>query len=73
MENLKLSLPLVDGSLLPIEFENGRDLIHRIWGDDFGAPPRALEIEAVSQSGEIVKIVVPYDERPRARVEITRI
>jgi hypothetical protein len=71
MKNLTFGMPLVDGEWLPIEFENGRELIHRIWGDDFAAPPVSLIIEANSESGKKVRIVVPYDDRDRAHVEVS--
>jgi len=66
MKNLTFSLALVDGSLLPLDFKNGNQLIHRIVGEEFSAPPRALVIEALADSGEEVRIVIPVRwTRPR--------
>jgi hypothetical protein len=72
MKNLNFSMSLVDGGLSPMDFQNGRDLIHQLWGDDFAAPPVILLIEAVADSGEVVKIRVSYDDRDQACVEVSR-
>ena len=72
MKNLSFSMSLVDGGLLPIDFQNGCDLIHRLWGDDFAAPPKTLLIEGVADGGEVVKIRVSYNNRDHAYVEVSR-
>jgi len=70
MRNLKVSCPLVDGSLMPFEFANGRDLIHEFLTDDWGAPPRCLRIEAETQDGRTVIISIPYSDSDEASVKI---
>ena len=39
MKNLQISLPLVDGSVFPMEFDSGRELIHELVSDDWGGLP----------------------------------
>ncbi len=68
MDNLRIGLSLVDGSLFPYEVENGKELITALYGDDTGAPPRSLTIEAKSDDGQTVRISVGFDESPQAHV-----
>jgi hypothetical protein len=70
MKNLRIRLPLVDGSQLPLDFETAREIVHRLAGDDFGAPPHSLVIEAVTDDGRVVSIGFPYDNSQEAWVEI---
>lgn len=62
MKNLRISLPLVDGSLLPMDFDSGKELIETLISDDWGAPPKRLRIEAETEDGTSVTISVLYDE-----------
>lgn len=70
MDNLRIGLSLVDGSLFPFEVENGRELITALYGDDTGAPPRSLTIEASSDDGQTVRISVGFNESPHAHVAV---
>lgn len=70
MENLRIGLSLVNDALFPFEIENGKELITALYGDDTGAPPRSLTIEASSDDGQTVRINVGYDESPRAHVTV---
>lgn len=70
MENLRISLSLVDGSCLDYDLENGKELITKIFGDDTGRPPRGLTIEATTDDGQTVKINLGYTDSPRAHVRI---
>ena len=63
MRNLIIKLPLVDGGELPLDFDNGKELIERLCGDDFAAPPRSLYIEVKTKDNRIVIINVPYDQK----------
>ncbi|MDP2653101.1 MAG: hypothetical protein Q8Q08_03615 [Candidatus Omnitrophota bacterium] len=63
MKNLIIKLPLVDGGELPLDFNNGKELIEQICGDDFAAPPRFLCIEAKTKDNKTVTINVPYDQK----------
>jgi len=70
MKNLRISLPLVDGSVFPMEFDSGRELIQELVGDDWAAPPSCLRIEAMGDDGTTVVISVPYADSTHARVTI---
>lgn len=63
MKNLTIKLPLVDGSELPLDYENGKELIEAVCGDDFAAPPRSLVIEVQIEDKKIITINIPYDEK----------
>lgn len=62
MKNLKIYLSLVDGSILPMDFSTGRELIHEMVSDDFGAPPKSLIFEISTKEGKIIKIAIPYSD-----------
>jgi hypothetical protein len=70
MKNLRLSVSMVDGSLLPLDYENGRELIEGLFSDDWGAPPKHLRIEADTGDGQTVRIVIPYSDSAEATVRI---
>lgn len=62
MRNLEISLPLVDGGLFPLEYSSGKELIHEMVSDDWGAPPRCMVIRSKTADGQTVEISIPYDE-----------
>ena len=68
MKNLKIFLPLVDGSSLPLDFSSGKDIIHKLISDDFGIPPTSLIFEANTKDGKIFKIVIPYNDEDTVSV-----
>ena len=72
MSNLKIYLPAVDGSAYVLQDENDscKEAIHTLFTDDFAAPPRSMIIQITTQSGKIVKVLIPYDENELASVKI---
>ena len=62
MENLRISLPLVDGGMFPLEYTSGKELIHGMVSDDWGPPPRCMVIRSKTESGRMVEISIPYAE-----------
>lgn len=72
MKNLKMYLPLVDGSSLPLDFDSGIELIHELVSDDFGPPSVSLQIEAKSKDGRVVRIGIPYSEGNEVSVSIQK-
>lgn len=70
MENLEFKLSLVDGSMMPRGIENGTELIHLLFGDDFGPPPKGLVIEARTDDGQTVRIALAADDSPHAHVGV---
>jgi hypothetical protein len=62
MRNVKIYLQLVNGDSRPLQFGSGRELIERLFGDDFGPPPVNLVLEARTQGGRTVRVLVPYDD-----------
>ena len=71
MKNLDIFLPLVNGEQLPLNYPNGRELIHEMVSDDFAAPPLSLCLEATTDDGKIVRITIPYNDSDKASVIIT--
>ena len=69
-DHLRISLPLVDGGLFPFECDSGKEVINELFGDDWGAPPRGLSIEASLDDGRIVEIYIPYTDELEARAFI---
>lgn len=62
MKNLKISIPLVDGSLFPLDFKTGKELINNLITNDWAAPPRSIAIEAKTDDGKKVVINIIYDD-----------
>ena len=70
MSNIEIDAPLVNGDLMPYheKGESCRLAVETLIGDDFGAPPRSLNILVHTESGKVVKLVIPYDHTALARV-----
>lgn len=61
MKNIQILAHFSDGSVLPIERDTGRELINALIGVWPGAPPTKLEIETISDEGE-VWISIPFSQ-----------
>jgi len=71
MKNLNIYLTLEDGGQLPLNFSNGRELIHGMVSNDFGPPPRSLCFEAFEKDKKkAIRITVPYDNRDEVFLKI---
>lgn len=71
MKNLSIYLTLVDGGQLPLNFSNGRELIHGMVSNDFGPPPRSLCFEVFDKDKKkAITITIPYDDRDEVFVRI---
>ena len=64
MKNLRINIRLVNDTGGPLEFASGRELIDRLAGET-GPPPVDCRIEANTEDGRRVVIVVPYDDQSR--------
>ena len=51
MKNLTMYCPLVDGSSLPFDFANGREMIRACLSDDLRPPPRCWILQARTDDG----------------------
>lgn len=74
MKNIRIFAPLTNGQQIELaDCPTGRDLIKAILGERqiWGTPPQALVIEATDNEGQVVRIVIPYDDAESARVLIT--
>lgn len=60
MEPIQVDLTSADNSFQEFDF-TGKDFIHRLISDDFGAPPRVLRIHATTSDGKKVCVRIPYD------------
>jgi len=63
MKNLNIKLPLVNGGELPLDFENGKELIDALCSDDINPPPKCMLIEARTKDNKVVSISIPYDQK----------
>lgn len=70
MRNVRISLPLVNGGLMPLDFETTKDVVLQLAGDDVRPPPRSLVIEAQAEDGRVVTISFPFDRSHEASVRI---
>lgn len=73
MKNLKFGLPKVNNDYHPLEYASGKELIIDLLTDDWGAPPRALVLEAKTKDGETVRISIPYDDDSPAYAFIEKV
>jgi hypothetical protein len=74
VKNLRIFAPLTNGQQLELaDCPTGRDLIRVILGERqiWDSPPQALVIEATDKDGQVVRIVIPYDEVEIARVLVS--
>lgn len=74
MKNIRIFAPLTNGQQIELtDCPTGRDLIKVILGERqiFSSPPQALVIEAVDKDAQVVRIIIPYDDSPNARVLIS--
>lgn len=62
MANIKIRIPLVDGSeyVYSPEYASGKDFINSVVTDDWGPPPRHMIIESTTSDGRPLRIVIPY-------------
>ena len=70
MTNLRITLPLVDGSLMEIDEETGIQLIHTLLGDDIKPPPIGLNITIKDGEGKAYTIHIPYSNEDEASLFI---
>lgn len=72
MSNLSVELPAVDGSLYDLHVfgEPCKYAIQTLFGDDFAAPPKSMNITVKTESGKSVIVKIPYDLTEKAKVYI---
>lgn len=63
MENLIVKLLLVNGGEFPLNFDNGKELIDKMCGDDISPPPRSLVFEVQTKDSKTIIINIPYDQK----------
>ena len=62
MKNLIIKLPLIDGGEYPMNFDNDKDLIDEMCGDDIAPSPRSLVFEIQTKDNKTIIINIPYDQ-----------
>jgi hypothetical protein len=72
MKSLSEYGPLLNGEELAIEHDSGRALIHAMQSDDWGRLPYSLIFEATTESGQLVRIAIPYDHTSPAHTVTSR-
>jgi hypothetical protein len=53
---------LKDGNMFEVSPITGKELIKKIWTDDFAMPPESLILDTQTESGERVRIYIPFDD-----------
>jgi hypothetical protein len=74
VKNIRIFAPLTNGQQIELsDCPTGRDLIKAILGErqTWDTAPQALVIEATDNEGQVVRIVIPYDDAESARVLVT--
>lgn len=74
MKNIRIFAPLSNGQQLELtNCPTGRDLIKALLGErqTWDTVPQALVIEALDKDGQVVRIIIPYDEAESARVLVS--
>jgi hypothetical protein len=74
VKNLRIFAPLTNGQQLELaDCPTGRDLITVLLGERqiWDARPQALVIEATDKEGQVIRIVIPYDDAESARVLVS--
>lgn len=62
MKNLSIKLPLVDGSVFPMDFDNGKELIDTMCSDDISPKPISLVLEVQVNNKKKITINIPYGQ-----------
>ncbi|HVM31766.1 MAG TPA: hypothetical protein VMU88_01405 [bacterium] len=73
MKNLKIYMPLVDGSRLDLEYTTGKEMIGAMISDDIGPPPRGLVFEGITEDRKKVLLSVPFSDSGDAFVAVEEI
>lgn len=70
--SINISAPLVNGDLWDPLDENAtcEDAVLLVCGDDLRPPPRSVVIKVTTESGKVVKVIIPYDHNGQASVQI---
>ena len=61
MHNLEIKVQLEDGSVVPFDFQNGKELIVSWFSDDWKPGCKGLTLEATGPDGTKVQLTINYD------------
>lgn len=61
---------LVDGTPFDTGLVTGKDLIKKIWTDDYAVPPQSMVLNTKTKDGKIVKVIIPFSDNQEAYAEI---
>jgi len=53
---------LVDGNYFEVSPITGKELIKRVWTDDFAMPPQTMTFDTSTTDGKRVRIIVPFSD-----------
>jgi hypothetical protein len=71
MKNLRVFAPLVNGEQMELtDCHTGQEVVRTLFCHDWGAPPKLVVIEATSNDGRVVRLVIQNDESDTVRVAI---
>lgn len=70
MENFYIEEGMADGTTSHIEFDNCAELVHWIVGFDVEPPVTEFQMQARTDDGRTVRIIVPNDDSRRVQVVI---
>lgn len=53
---------LEDGNTFEVSPISGKELIEKVWTDDFAMPPRYLIFDTATKDGQRVRVIVPFND-----------
>lgn len=54
---------LLDGNVFDVSPITGKELIKKVWTDDFAIPPQSMTFDTSTKDGKRVRIIVPFDDK----------
>ena len=71
MQNFRVFAPLMTGAQMELhDCDTGQQVIGHLFSHDWGAPPRAIVMEARAKDGRLVRIIIPNDRSQTVPVAI---
>jgi hypothetical protein len=62
---------LEDNNSFSVSPISGKELIHKLWTDDYAMPPKSLIFTAKTADGKKVTIIVPFSDTESSYAEIS--
>ena len=71
MKNLRVFAPLANGEQMELaDCHTGQEVVRALFSHGWPAPPKSVVIEATSNDGRLVRLIILNDESDTVRVAI---